>query len=192
VLKAIETQYKGYRFRSRLEARWAVFFDALGLRWEYEPEGFELGGAVRYLPDFWLPIQDSVMGFPGCGHWVEIKPIAPTEVELKKVQELALQSGHSALLFAGVPGEHTTYLVYRTEGRVIVREGALPEFSNGEYYVLRAGVPLANCLIGYTWSEQRGAALVAEAIAEARGARFEFGENGARRDDLAEFEALRR
>lgn len=30
-MKAIETRYKGYRFRSRLEARWAVFFDALGL-----------------------------------------------------------------------------------------------------------------------------------------------------------------
>ncbi|MCB6994492.1 hypothetical protein LI177_13475 [bacterium 210820-DFI.6.37] len=27
-LKAIQTEYKGYRFRSRLEARWAVFFDA--------------------------------------------------------------------------------------------------------------------------------------------------------------------
>ncbi len=38
--KAIETLYKGYRFRSRLEARWAVFFDALGLKWEYEKEGF--------------------------------------------------------------------------------------------------------------------------------------------------------
>lgn len=28
-VKAIDTVYKGYRFRSRLEARWAVFFDAL-------------------------------------------------------------------------------------------------------------------------------------------------------------------
>lgn len=27
-IKAIDTYYKGYRFRSRLEARWAVFFDA--------------------------------------------------------------------------------------------------------------------------------------------------------------------
>ena len=50
--RAIETRYKGYRFRSRLEARWAVFFDALGLKWEYEPEGFELEGGARYLPDF--------------------------------------------------------------------------------------------------------------------------------------------
>ena len=28
-LKPIDTEYKGYRFRSRLEARWAVFFDAM-------------------------------------------------------------------------------------------------------------------------------------------------------------------
>jgi len=53
-IKAIETSYKGYLFRSRLEARWAVFFDALGIVWEYEREGFELDG-LRYLPDFWLP-----------------------------------------------------------------------------------------------------------------------------------------
>ena len=41
-IKAIETEYNGYRFRSRLEARWAVFFDAMGIKYEYEPEGFEL------------------------------------------------------------------------------------------------------------------------------------------------------
>lgn len=54
-IKAIETVYKGYRFRSRLEARWAVFFDALGVKWEYEKEGYDLGEAGWYLPDFWLP-----------------------------------------------------------------------------------------------------------------------------------------
>ena len=51
-IKAIQTAYKGYHFRSRLEARYAVFFDALGLEWEYEPEGFDLGDGVYYLPDF--------------------------------------------------------------------------------------------------------------------------------------------
>ena len=50
-IKAIETKYKGYRFRSRLEARWAVFFDALELDWEYEPQGFNIDG-ILYLPDF--------------------------------------------------------------------------------------------------------------------------------------------
>lgn len=64
MIKAIETQYKGYRFRSRLEARWAVFFDALGIEWEYEKEGYDLGEAGWYLPDFWLP---------EFGIWVEIK-----------------------------------------------------------------------------------------------------------------------
>ena len=37
-----ETKYKGYWFRSRLEARWAIFFDTLGLKWLYEPERFYL------------------------------------------------------------------------------------------------------------------------------------------------------
>ncbi len=43
-LKAIDTEYNGYRFRSRLEARWAVFFDTLGMPYMYEPEGFDLDG----------------------------------------------------------------------------------------------------------------------------------------------------
>jgi hypothetical protein len=67
-VKAIETAYKGYRFRSRLEARWAVFFDALGIVWEYEKEGFELPSG-RYLPDFWIPIRpssDTPPGAPVC------------------------------------------------------------------------------------------------------------------------------
>lgn len=66
-IKPIETIFKGCRFRSRLEARWAVFFDALGIEWQYEPEGFEVpfqDGPIRYLPDFYLP---------GLGLWVEVK-----------------------------------------------------------------------------------------------------------------------
>lgn len=64
-IEAIETEYAGCRFRSRLEARWAVFFDALHVKWEYEPQGYLLGVERRpYLPDFWLP---------GLGIWVEVK-----------------------------------------------------------------------------------------------------------------------
>ena len=51
-IRPIETEYNGYRFRSRLEARWAVFFDALGVSYEYEPEGFALPSGKQYLPDF--------------------------------------------------------------------------------------------------------------------------------------------
>ena len=48
-------KFRGYLFRSRLEARWAVFFDALGIQWEYEPEGIVLSDGTHYLPDFYLP-----------------------------------------------------------------------------------------------------------------------------------------
>lgn len=57
-IKAIETYYKGHRFRSRLEARWAVFFDAAGIEYEYEPEGYRLEDGTLYLPDFYLPKED--------------------------------------------------------------------------------------------------------------------------------------
>lgn len=69
-IKAIETYYNGYKFRSRLEARWAVFFDALRIPYEYEPEGFDLDGTL-YLPDFYLPAHDI---------YVEIKPFDPNVV----------------------------------------------------------------------------------------------------------------
>lgn len=57
-IKPIETFYNGYRFRSRLEARWAVFFDAACLEYEYEPEGYTLANGEKYLPDFYLPKFD--------------------------------------------------------------------------------------------------------------------------------------
>ena len=57
-IKPIETVYNGYRFRSRLEARWAVFFDKAGIEYEYELDGFILKNGTRYLPDFFLPQFD--------------------------------------------------------------------------------------------------------------------------------------
>jgi hypothetical protein len=94
-IKAIETVYKGYRFRSRLEARWAVFFDALGIEWEYEKEGYDLGDAGWYLPDFWLP---------GLECFSEVKPSALTEEETQKCLLLSLLSPVVAVI--GIPGEH--------------------------------------------------------------------------------------
>lgn len=45
---------RGILFRSRVEATWAGVFDALGLRWEYEP--YDLEG---YIPDFVLAFDDG-------------------------------------------------------------------------------------------------------------------------------------
>jgi hypothetical protein len=95
-IKAIETVYNGYRFRSRLEARWAVFFDALGLKYEYEKEGYDLGEAGWYLPDFWLPSLDA---------WWEIKPLEEYGYS-GIVEALAVQSGKMAINSFGPPGSY--------------------------------------------------------------------------------------
>lgn len=73
-MKAIETSYNGYKFRSRLEARWAVYFDELNLEYVYEPEGYQEGN-IRYLPDFWLPTLEC---------FAEVKPRLFTESEFNK------------------------------------------------------------------------------------------------------------
>jgi nucleoside 2-deoxyribosyltransferase len=65
-IKAIPTHYNGHVTRSRLEARWMVFFDRLGIKFEYEPEGFVLPDGQPYLPDFRLVESDT---------YVEIKPM---------------------------------------------------------------------------------------------------------------------
>ena len=68
-LTPIETVFKGYKFRSRLEARWAVFFEDMGFNWSYEIEGFNLPSGAKYLPDFFIKNHDHCYDY-----WYEIKP----------------------------------------------------------------------------------------------------------------------
>ena len=88
-IKAIPTKYNGYTFRSRQEARWAVFFDHLGIEYEYEKEGFDLPCGY-YLPDFWIPEWKA---------WIEIKGKEPTTKELEKLVHLSLLVGGYCFLF---------------------------------------------------------------------------------------------
>lgn len=83
LLTPIPTIYKGYKFRSRLEARWAVFFDSLKIPWVYEPEGVMVDGE-KYLPDFYLP---------DCKQFFEVKGVLNTKDE-KKIEAL-IQNGYS-------------------------------------------------------------------------------------------------
>lgn len=80
VLRPIPTEYRGVTYRSRLEARWAVFFDQLRIEHAYEYEGFQLESGW-YLPDFWLPELNT---------WLEIKPSEPPcdGSEMQKCYEL--------------------------------------------------------------------------------------------------------
>lgn len=106
----LETRYDGYRFRSRLEARWAVFFNTLSVQYEYEKEGFDIGPAGCYLPDFWLPVQQC---------WVEIKHTRASGAELDKVVEFSLKNPDHVWLFKGLPNYDTDkdnlYLEYRVD-----------------------------------------------------------------------------
>lgn len=108
-MKAIPTTYRGVQFRSRLEARWAEFFDLIGVVWQYEPEGYEAGG-VRYLPDFWLA-HIRHRGGPG-GLFFEVKAGAPTVQERAKAQMLADGSGRPVILVQDSPKDgDTEYLI---------------------------------------------------------------------------------
>lgn len=101
-MKAIETRYKGYRFRSRTEARWAVFFDNLVCitEWQYEPEGFELDSGARYLPDFRVHHTEY------SDVWFEVKPRLGieqliTDRDWSKMQEFAVSE--KLILLDGMP-----------------------------------------------------------------------------------------
>lgn len=159
-IQPIQTQYKGYLFRSRLEARWAVFFDALGVRWEYEKEGYELPGG-RYLPDFWLPINGK---HPGSGYWVEIKPSDPSPRERLLFRQLVSTTLHSGYIFCGSPwpGEYFYEKWYANRDRLIAEDAyGIVQTSLTHHHLFP--IDLAS-----------GASIMC-AFKHARSARFEFG-----------------
>lgn len=101
-VKAIETRYAGYRFRSRLEARWAVYHDywyrEFGTNWDYEPEGFQLPSGW-YLPDFRL--QWSDLDF----EWIEVKGRPPTTHEKQLAYELCIATSYPVRIVTDIPRE---------------------------------------------------------------------------------------
>lgn len=93
-IAAIETVYKGFKFRSRLEARWAVFFDAMDIRWEYETQGYETDSG-KYLVDFYLPDEDF---------YVEVKPDRPGAMEeLEKAKSFVDKSLNRIIILPDIP-----------------------------------------------------------------------------------------
>lgn len=160
MIKAIETTYKGYRFRSRLEARWAVLFDSAEVEWLYESEGFELPGGISYLPDFYIK---------GNGHrgpWVELKGQEPTQAEVDKLVALCEAKGSYGLLLWGAPGDEQWLSIHK--------EGMIQGDSRDGYYT---GADLLSALnVRHPYCEDW---VYAKAVAAARSARFEFGESGA-------------
>ncbi len=170
-IKAIETRYAGCRFRSRLEARWAVFFDTMGIRWEYEPKGF-VTAAGPYLPDFRLP--DLRL-------FVEVKGVDPNQRDLDRCREIALacqrHGGDLIILVGDIPRDPPV------TGLRLVPENPFDEDSETFVWESRRFWELKH-------ATRNG---VGRALDAARSARFEHGETGAprRREDPAYLEAQR-
>lgn len=101
-IAAKPTKFKETEFRSRLEARWAVFFDALKVRYEYEKTTYSIDGDW-YLPDFWLK------------RWiVEVKPTPPTPEEYYKAKTVSTES--RIAIVCGPPNFNTlVYLLQKGE-----------------------------------------------------------------------------
>lgn len=165
-IKAIETQYKGYRFRSRLEARWGVFFDALGIKWGYEVEGYDLDECGYYLPDFIITTQQSNKPIV-----IEIKPeFTDDNGTLRKPAVTAKELDTAGFMLFGDPfecfcGKEITEL---TTGWLFYKRSAVPISSHVlviyfAMHVLELSFPAA-----YEACNQ--------AAIKAREARFEHGE----------------
>lgn len=94
-IKPIETVYNGYRFRSRLEARAAVFLDNAPCRYEYEVEGYQLSDGRRYLPDFYLP-DDK--------YYVEVKGYSDHLFDdLKKAEAFVYEAKTALIIISEIP-----------------------------------------------------------------------------------------
>lgn len=184
-MKPIETRYKGYRFRSRLEARWAVFFDALGVKWEYEPEGIVVGNR-GYLPDFL--VQSKLL--------VEIKPDLDAfpeglpGVEIRRWEKASEGSGLPLLLLHGTPSPEFNNSSLYGFSSPIVTEGVWLNDQDLGCCRRCGGLGWVHHTYGYMlWCRsgcegerppERTDHFIAAAEA-ARGARFEWGESGAPR-----------
>jgi len=94
LIVALPTYYGGVKFKSALEARWAMYFDEINVAWRYEDEAYALPSGP-YLPDFWLPVA---------GMHAEVKPDTGFSLtELKKCLDLVGATGNQVLLLDGPP-----------------------------------------------------------------------------------------
>lgn len=178
-MKPIETSYAGCRFRSRLEARWAVFFDQLGIKWEYEPQGYEFDGE-RYLPDFHLPHFDQ---------FVEVKG---DDERLKKdlpgLRKFAAAAQRNVVILGEIPkfpeAEKTLIpfhpCLVNISGEVVAVSSAVIGIPNIRGFVpTMATLPLDLITTEVHRLGAYPAPIVRKAYEAASSARFEHGESGA-------------
>jgi hypothetical protein len=102
-IAALPTRYGRHFFRSRTEARWAMYLDLLAVRWEYEVEGFHFNGRA-YLPDFYFPERDE---------WGEVKYAGGfTDIVRDLLWHFARESGKRVLMLDGSPRDGQVLAIF--------------------------------------------------------------------------------
>lgn len=188
MMKPIETRYHGCRFRSRLEAKWAVFFDCMDIEWEYEPEGYDLGDGIWYLPDFRL---HGWKGRGSEGHeclWAEVKGRLPMDAaDWQKVSMFAGKfdeeefTYENPIITLGPIYEDSEEFI--DPGNNGSKSGPSFELVDGDVFGCGISIPydgsdgfeLCGCDSNYWTEDQRTA--TDEALECAKYARFEHGEH---------------
>ena len=113
MIKAIETEYNGVLYRSRLEARWAMFFDHMGYVYEYEPEGYVLEDGTKYIPDFKVAIPAPYLNKINY-YYVEVKPLRDlTMYEINKANLLVKGGDLPLLLVQGNPSFRNYFILFK-------------------------------------------------------------------------------
>lgn len=186
-MKAITTIYNGYRFRSRLEARWAVFFDKMNVKYQYELEGFVLQNKMTYLPDFYIEEMNL---------FVEIKPSIDlmTNDDIDKIISFSIQEKQNLLLITGEPTKEKMFLIshylspsieeaiieceeescadYHEYWKKMIAEDNLVKFDTDLLTLKLVIVPIGRIRENITDFD------INVALTKAKQARFEFGEKG--------------
>lgn len=181
VPKALDTVFDDRRFRSRTEAKWAVFLKVVKHKYEYEERGFDLPNGTWYLPDFYVPALRA---------WIEVKGVM-TPKDSETLLAFARFQAEPILVVNDVPapesygpGFHVIGRQWRSEvvalqeaSWIMTPRGALPEAHGMPTYI----TPEAKPDHGDLWLRKSSPVLsvfpdIEDAYRAARYARFEHGE----------------
>lgn len=181
-----ETSYVGHRFRSRLEARWAVFFDhaPLWVPWRYEAEGIVLPGGRSYLPDYQAdPFAIEVKG-------------SDQYFDVEKSELFVRATGRPLLVLGDIPrpddeGLHLNWACIPASGGALWQlwrwwhaadaRAVVPQGFDWPHEAPTLTGDVPHAVAGVRRLDMDEQPEVDAAYTAARSARFEFGENGAPR-----------
>lgn len=196
MIKAIETRYNGYRFRSRLEARWAVFFDTLGIEYLYEDQGYSIysddGSIINYLPDFYFPELHMFGEVKGCNYRGQIPKDDAIKMSWMLEKNDVFKNGIILLGNIPNPANEMIWAIWQKSETGIQYGFCMDDIPSDElfdiydsskhapqYFTSNDDIVVTRSMILSDFEGNWEPNKVTKALISARQARFEYGEVGA-------------